>query len=191
MALHNAIMEAGSKIVHNVARLIYGSWNLEFKRYIDTKPNSELIYYCLQNPPYTYQWAEKTVPVAEGIDNDIYSIVDACPNACKMWKAIERLKQGESINVQDLETNFYSCQKSVSCYKSSSECLVLTSTTTRMAKRHGYVNQRAVIIAGLGKIRLLRCAKVWDSMYNERNLGMYQGMSESEMSKGCSLSQER
>ncbi|GJT22149.1 reverse transcriptase domain-containing protein [Tanacetum coccineum] len=33
--------------------------------------------------------------------------VDACPNACEMWKAIERLKQGESINVQDLETNLY------------------------------------------------------------------------------------
>ncbi|GJV32850.1 hypothetical protein Tco_1393250 [Tanacetum coccineum] len=42
-----------------------------------------------------------------GIDNDIYSIVDACPNACEMWKAIERLKQGELINVQDLETNLY------------------------------------------------------------------------------------
>ncbi|GKB93059.1 hypothetical protein Tco_0979196 [Tanacetum coccineum] len=41
------------------------------------------------------------------IDNDIYSTVDACPNACEMWKAIERLKQGESINVQDLETNLY------------------------------------------------------------------------------------
>ncbi|GKF87299.1 hypothetical protein Tco_0258176 [Tanacetum coccineum] len=86
--------------------------------------------------PYTYQWAEKTVSVAEGssettterymenyknvsqdihdqlnakakaiqiiltgIDNDIYSTVDA--------KAIERLKQGESINVQDLKTNLY------------------------------------------------------------------------------------
>nr|GFC93168.1 hypothetical protein [Tanacetum cinerariifolium] len=41
------------------------------------------------------------------IDNDIHSTVDACPNACEMWKAIERLKQGESINVQDLETNLY------------------------------------------------------------------------------------
>nr|GFA16329.1 hypothetical protein [Tanacetum cinerariifolium] len=41
---------------------------------------------------------DKDVPVTE---------VDACPNACKMWKAIERLKQGESINVQDLETNLY------------------------------------------------------------------------------------
>ncbi|GJW77340.1 retrovirus-related pol polyprotein from transposon TNT 1-94 [Tanacetum coccineum] len=122
----------------------YVQWKSRIKRYIDTKPNSELIHYCLQNLPYTYQWAEKTVPVAEGssettierymenyknvsqdirdqlnaeaeavqiiltgIDNDIYSTVDACPNACEMWKAIERLKQGKSINVQDLETNLY------------------------------------------------------------------------------------
>ncbi|GKA71087.1 hypothetical protein Tco_0777226 [Tanacetum coccineum] len=41
------------------------------------------------------------------IDNDIYCTVDACPNACEMWKAIERLKHGELINVQDLETNLY------------------------------------------------------------------------------------
>ncbi|GKA95838.1 hypothetical protein Tco_0817933, partial [Tanacetum coccineum] len=45
--------------------------------------------------------------LAPRIDNNIYSIVDACLNACEMWKAIERLKQGESINVQDLETNLY------------------------------------------------------------------------------------
>nr|GEV61892.1 hypothetical protein [Tanacetum cinerariifolium] len=41
------------------------------------------------------------------IDNDIYSIVDACLNACEMWKAIKRLKQYESINVQDIKTNLY------------------------------------------------------------------------------------
>nr|GFB25451.1 hypothetical protein [Tanacetum cinerariifolium] len=62
-ALHNAIIEAGSK----------------------------------DRPPM----------LAPGIDNDIYSTVDACQNACEMWKAIKRLKQGESINVQDLETNLY------------------------------------------------------------------------------------
>ncbi|GJR22553.1 retrovirus-related pol polyprotein from transposon TNT 1-94 [Tanacetum coccineum] len=45
--------------------------------------------------------------LAPGIDNDIYSTVDACPNACEMWKAIKRFKHGESINVQDLETNLY------------------------------------------------------------------------------------
>ncbi|GJS85259.1 hypothetical protein Tco_0751800 [Tanacetum coccineum] len=130
----------------------YVQWKSRIKRYIDTKPNSELIHYCLQNPPYTYQWAEKTVSVAEGssetttkrymenyknvsqdirdqlnaeaeavqiiltgIDNDIYSTVDACPNA--------------------------SCQKSVSCYKSSSECPVLTSTTIHICKEPAKVTE--------------------------------------------------
>ncbi|GJS33325.1 hypothetical protein Tco_0531707 [Tanacetum coccineum] len=37
--------------------------------------------------------AEAVQIILTGIDNDIYSIVDACPNACEMWKAIERLKQ--------------------------------------------------------------------------------------------------
>nr|GFC15423.1 hypothetical protein [Tanacetum cinerariifolium] len=103
---------------------------------LDTKPNRELIHYCLENPPYELGWKEKPILDAEGnptnstdrvfetyknvkqeirdqlnaeakafqiiltgIDNDIYSTVDACSNACEMWKAIERLKQGESINV--------------------------------------------------------------------------------------------
>nr|GEV81346.1 hypothetical protein [Tanacetum cinerariifolium] len=122
----------------------YVQWKSRINRYIDTKPNHELIHYCLTNPPYKLAWAEKEVPISEGshvtrterfqetyknvlqdicdqlnakaeavqiiltgIDNDIYSTVDACPNACEMWKAIKRLKQGESINVQDLKTNLY------------------------------------------------------------------------------------
>ncbi|GJX30338.1 retrovirus-related pol polyprotein from transposon TNT 1-94 [Tanacetum coccineum] len=92
----------------------YVQWKSKIKIYIDTKPNNELVYYCLQNPPYKFKWTEKTSSsegsqkqTTEGIDNDIYSTVDACPNACEMWKAIERLKQSESINVQNLETNLY------------------------------------------------------------------------------------
>nr|GEW78241.1 hypothetical protein [Tanacetum cinerariifolium] len=143
--LHNAIMEAGGKDrPPMLAPGNYVQWKSRFKRYIDTKPNHELIRYCLKNPPYKYTWADNDVLVAEGstetttkmymenyknvsqdihdqlnaeakavqiiltrIDNDIYSTVDAFPNACEMWKAIERLKQGESINFQDLETNLY------------------------------------------------------------------------------------
>nr|GEV58863.1 hypothetical protein [Tanacetum cinerariifolium] len=51
--------------------------------------------------------AEAVQIILTGIDNDIYSTVNACPNACEMWKVIERLKQGKSINVQDLETNLF------------------------------------------------------------------------------------
>nr|GEY12411.1 hypothetical protein [Tanacetum cinerariifolium] len=145
ITLHNAIMEVGGKDrPPMLAPGNYVQWKSRIKRYIDTKPNYELIHYCLKNPPYKYQWANKDVPVSEGsietttkrymenyknvsqdirnqlnaeaeavqiiltgIHNDIYSTIDACPNACEMWKAIESLKQGESINVQDLETNLY------------------------------------------------------------------------------------
>nr|GEV16968.1 hypothetical protein [Tanacetum cinerariifolium] len=116
-AFHNAIMEAGSKDrPPMLAPGNYVQWKSRIKRYIDTKPNHELIHYCLKNPPYKYTWADKYVPVFEAeavqiiltwIDNDIYFTIDACPNACEMWKEIKSLKQGESINVQDLETNLY------------------------------------------------------------------------------------
>nr|GEZ85531.1 hypothetical protein [Tanacetum cinerariifolium] len=103
--LHNAIMEAGSKDrLPMLAPGNYVQWKSRIKRYIDTKPNHELIQYCLENPPYELGWKDKNVPDFDGnltttterflkrIDNDIYSTVDACPNACKMWKAIEQLK---------------------------------------------------------------------------------------------------
>nr|GEW13400.1 hypothetical protein [Tanacetum cinerariifolium] len=120
--LHNAIMEASSKDRPPLlAPGNYVQWKSRIKRYIDTKPNHELIHYCLENPPYELGWKDKEVPTSEGslvtrtervnetyknvsqdirdqlnaeaeafqiiltgIDNDIYSIVDACPNACEM-----------------------------------------------------------------------------------------------------------
>ncbi|GKE51978.1 hypothetical protein Tco_1487134 [Tanacetum coccineum] len=121
-ALHNAIMEAGGKDhPPMLAPSNYVQWKSQIKRYIDTKPNQELIYYYLRNPPYKFNGLRKQSRLLKVVqkhvekdswkltrlDNDIYSTVDACPNAYEMWKAIERLKQGESINVQDLENNLY------------------------------------------------------------------------------------
>nr|GEX54581.1 hypothetical protein [Tanacetum cinerariifolium] len=40
--------------------------------------------------------AEAVQIILTWIDNDIYSTVDACPNACEMWKAIER-NRGKTI----------------------------------------------------------------------------------------------
>nr|GEY31861.1 hypothetical protein [Tanacetum cinerariifolium] len=125
--LYNAIMEAGSKDrPPMLAPGNYVQWKSRIKRYINTKPNHELIHYFLTNPPYELGWKDKEVPTSEGslitttvrvhetykndsqeirdqlnaeaeavqiiligIDNDIYSTVNACPNACEMWKAIE------------------------------------------------------------------------------------------------------
>nr|GEU86304.1 hypothetical protein [Tanacetum cinerariifolium] len=39
--------------------------------------------------------------------NEIYSTVDACQTAQEMWEAIERLQQGESLNIQDVKTNLF------------------------------------------------------------------------------------
>ncbi|GJY34687.1 retrovirus-related pol polyprotein from transposon TNT 1-94 [Tanacetum coccineum] len=66
-ALHNAIMESGGKDRPPIlAPGNYVQWKSRIKRYIDTKPNNELIHYCLQNPPYKFKWTEKTVSVTEG-----------------------------------------------------------------------------------------------------------------------------
>nr|GEY75254.1 zinc finger, CCHC-type [Tanacetum cinerariifolium] len=44
----------------------YIQWKSRIKRYIDTKPNRELIYFCLTNPPYELGWKDKFVVDAEG-----------------------------------------------------------------------------------------------------------------------------
>ncbi|GJS31653.1 putative reverse transcriptase domain, ribonuclease H-like domain protein [Tanacetum coccineum] len=41
------------------------------------------------------------------IQDEIYSTIDACNTANEMWIAIERLQQGESLNVQDVKTNLF------------------------------------------------------------------------------------
>ncbi|GJZ15033.1 hypothetical protein Tco_0550710 [Tanacetum coccineum] len=85
-ALHNAIMEAGGK--DHPPMLAPGNYN----------------------PPYKFKWTKKTIPVTEGssetttegyienyknVSQDIRNQLDAKADA------------GESINVQDLETNLY------------------------------------------------------------------------------------
>nr|GEW87056.1 hypothetical protein [Tanacetum cinerariifolium] len=98
--LHNAIMEAGGK--DRPPMLASGSSVTITERYMENYKNVSQDIRDQLNAE-----AEAVQIILTGIDNDIYSTVDACPNGCEMWKAIERLKQGKSINVQDLETNLY------------------------------------------------------------------------------------
>nr|GEX53404.1 retrovirus-related Pol polyprotein from transposon TNT 1-94 [Tanacetum cinerariifolium] len=109
--LHNAIMEAGSK---DRPPMLAPGW--KEKKVSDADGNltttAERVFEMYKNVKQDIRdqlnaEAEAVQIILTGIDNDIYSTVDACPNACEMWKAIERLKHDESINVQDLETNLY------------------------------------------------------------------------------------
>nr|GEV51190.1 hypothetical protein [Tanacetum cinerariifolium] len=182
--LHNAIMEAGSKDrPPMLAPGNYIQWKSRIKRYIDTKPNHELIHYCLKNPSYKFTWADKEVLISEGssvstietymetyknvsqdirdqlnveaeaeavqiiltgIDNDIYSTVDACPNACETWKAIERLKQGKG-------------PASESSIKKKGRTVVIT--TEDMQKRRNDVKARTILLLALPDEHQLRFSK--------------------------------
>nr|GEX08858.1 integrase, catalytic region, zinc finger, CCHC-type, peptidase aspartic, catalytic [Tanacetum cinerariifolium] len=107
-ALHNAIMEAGGKdrppmlAPDKDVPVTEGSSETTTKRYMENYKNVSQDIHNQLNAE-----AEAVQIILTGIDNDFYSTIDACPNACEMCKAIERLKQGESINVYDFETNLY------------------------------------------------------------------------------------
>ncbi|GJT32381.1 uncharacterized mitochondrial protein-like protein [Tanacetum coccineum] len=85
-ALHNAIMEEGGK--DHPPMLAPGSSETTTEGYMENYKNVSQDIRDQLNAE-----AEAVQIILIGIDNDIYSIVDACPNACEMWKVIERLKQ--------------------------------------------------------------------------------------------------
>ncbi|GJT98005.1 retrovirus-related pol polyprotein from transposon TNT 1-94 [Tanacetum coccineum] len=61
----------------------------------------------LENKEHFLSEKEAIFLLLTGIGDDIYSTVDACKTANEMWIAIERLQQGESLNVQDVKTNLF------------------------------------------------------------------------------------
>nr|GEW78625.1 hypothetical protein [Tanacetum cinerariifolium] len=95
--LHNAIMEAGSKdrppmlALDTEVPISEGSPVTRTESQMETyKTVSQDIRDQLNVEPEVVQI------ILTGIYNDIYSTVDACPNACEMWKAIER-NRGKAI----------------------------------------------------------------------------------------------
>ncbi|GKA71693.1 hypothetical protein Tco_0777832 [Tanacetum coccineum] len=60
-----------------------------------------------ENKLYFQAKKEAIFLILTGIGDEIYSTVDACNTAKEMWTAIERLQQGESLNVQDVKTNLF------------------------------------------------------------------------------------
>ncbi|GJU75871.1 integrase, catalytic region, zinc finger, CCHC-type containing protein [Tanacetum coccineum] len=115
MLFINVIMEAdGKDRPPMLAPGNYVQWKYRIKRYIDTKPNHELIHYCLKHPPYKFKWAERIIPAVEGsletttegymenyknVSEDIRNLlnveakvvhiiltrIDNCPNAMEMF----------------------------------------------------------------------------------------------------------
>ncbi|GJS74214.1 hypothetical protein Tco_0707055 [Tanacetum coccineum] len=119
--MHNNIMAAGSRDRPPIlATGRYAQWQSRFLRYIDTRPNGDALRKCILEGPY--QLTTVIIPVAHatddtlaeaiylqltGIEDEIYSTVDACKKTHEMWITIERLQQGESLNIQVVKTNLF------------------------------------------------------------------------------------
>ncbi|GJW15352.1 hypothetical protein Tco_0019485 [Tanacetum coccineum] len=116
--MHNNIMAAGSKDrppMLGPGR--YSQWRSRFLRYIDTKPNGEGLKKCILNGPYVpTSVLIQAVPAAEGrpavqqhtaIETVRINVFLTYNTSNEMWIAIERLQQGESLNVQDVKTNLF------------------------------------------------------------------------------------
>ncbi|GJX08729.1 hypothetical protein Tco_0196661 [Tanacetum coccineum] len=97
--MHNNIMAAGSRDhPPMLATGRYAEWQSRFLRYIDTKPNGDSLRKCILQGPY--KCTSVTILVVEATD-------DSPATAHEMWIAIERLQQGESLNIQDVKTNLF------------------------------------------------------------------------------------
>nr|GEY93351.1 hypothetical protein [Tanacetum cinerariifolium] len=104
--LHNTIMEDGGKdrppmLAPDKEVLVSkGSPETTTVRYIENYKNVSQDIRDQLNAK-----AEAVQIILTRINNDIYSTVDACPNACEMWKAIERNQcdvTSHQVNVQFL-----------------------------------------------------------------------------------------
>ncbi|GJT41859.1 hypothetical protein Tco_0941724 [Tanacetum coccineum] len=107
--MHNNIMAAGSRDrPPMLATRRYAQWQSRFMRYVDTKPNVVETFSNIspENKAYYDAKKEEIHLLLTGIGDEIYSTIDACKTAHDMWIAIERRQQGESLNKQDVKTNF-------------------------------------------------------------------------------------
>nr|GEW79659.1 hypothetical protein [Tanacetum cinerariifolium] len=106
--MHNNIMAVGSK--DRPPTLVtgrYTQWRSRFLRYIDTRLNGDALRKCilsgLYKPTTVLVQAVATTDDSPAIPEHMKLTVDACQTAQEMWEAIERLQQGESLNIQDPE----------------------------------------------------------------------------------------
>ncbi|GKF53672.1 hypothetical protein Tco_0160582, partial [Tanacetum coccineum] len=120
--MHNNIMAAGSKdqpLMLGPTR--YLQWRSRFLRYIDMKTNGEgLIKWILDGPYMPTTILVQAVAATESRPavpqhTTVETILNMSPKnkeqrtkntfTNKMWIAIERLQQGESLNIQYVKTN--------------------------------------------------------------------------------------
>nr|GEV79439.1 integrase, catalytic region, zinc finger, CCHC-type, peptidase aspartic, catalytic [Tanacetum cinerariifolium] len=171
-ALHNAIMEAGGK--DRPPMLALGSSETTTKRYMENYKNVSQDIRDQLNAK-----AEAVQIILIGIDNDIYSTFDACPNACEMLKAIKRSQQAATRNrgkvivnspppIYDQEPSIDAEDDEMSKDKEIDKLMALISLslkkstnlpTTTFELHQTPVEQIRIILQGLTKALARECQK--------------------------------
>ncbi|GJX11012.1 putative ribonuclease H-like domain-containing protein [Tanacetum coccineum] len=87
----------------------YAQWRSRFLRYIDTRPNGDALRKCMLKGPHTPMIVTTpAVPCNEAFFKAVsLNKQRRGENSQEMWEAIERLQQGESLNIQDVKTNLH------------------------------------------------------------------------------------
>nr|GEV62235.1 hypothetical protein [Tanacetum cinerariifolium] len=114
--MHNNIMAAGSRDrLPMLATGRYAQWQSRFIIYVDTKPNDDtpaveeqtvlekFSYITPENKAYYDVKKEAIKLILIGIEDDIYSTVNARKTAHEMWIAIERLQQEQADLIEDMD----------------------------------------------------------------------------------------
>nr|GEX17024.1 hypothetical protein [Tanacetum cinerariifolium] len=103
--MHNNVMAVGSRDrPPMLATGKYPQWQSRFLRYIDTRPNGDALRKCILEGPY--QPTTVTIPAIPATENSS-AIPEQTATAHDIWEAIEKLQQGESLNIQDVKTNLF------------------------------------------------------------------------------------
>nr|GEY76744.1 ribonuclease H-like domain-containing protein [Tanacetum cinerariifolium] len=116
--MHNNIMEAGLRDrPPMLATGGYPQWPVEATDDSLAIPEHMIVETPMNMSPENkdHVLAEKEAIhlILTRIRDEIYSTIDACQTAQEMWEAIERLQQGESLNIQDRTVNVAGAREKV------------------------------------------------------------------------------
>nr|GEW79366.1 reverse transcriptase domain-containing protein [Tanacetum cinerariifolium] len=140
----NAIKELKEEFWNHV---MIGADVDKIKRYIDTKPNHELIHYCLENPPYQLDWTNIKVPVSEG------SPITTTTRIRETYKNV-------SQDIRDqLNAKAKAVQIILTGIDNDNYSTVDAYNSPRINRSVGYENQRNGNVAGA-----ISGAEIWEKM---------------------------
>ncbi|GJX14671.1 hypothetical protein Tco_0206429 [Tanacetum coccineum] len=112
--MHNNIMEASSRDrLPMLATRRYAQWRspvpvMDNSPAVPKRTTVETVLNMSPENKANFESEKEAIHlILTRTGDEIYSTADACKTAHEMWEAIERLQQGESLNIQDVKTNLF------------------------------------------------------------------------------------